>query len=64
MARLIGETPPGPLPPLLPPLLSKHTEILSCGWWHSLELGKLKGPRESPGASIKVPNLSVYPSII
>lgn len=30
MARLIGETPPGPLPPL-PPSFSKHTrDIILC----------------------------------
>lgn len=65
MAHLIGETLPGPLTlPQLPPSSSQSTQILSSGWWRSLVLGRLKGPGESPGTSIKVPNLSVYSSII
>ena len=60
MARLIGETPPGPQPPL--PL--KAHKISSSAYWRFLVLGKVKDPRESPGVSIKVPNLSVYSSII
>lgn len=62
MAHLIGETPPGPLLPLHPPLTAH--KIISSAYWRSLVLGKVKDPRESPGVSIKVPNLSVYSSII
>lgn len=43
MAHLIGETPPGPL----------NTQRYYPVAGGTLILGKLKGPRESPGASIK-----------
>lgn len=62
MAHLIGETPPGPLPSFLPypPALP---DIILCLVALS-RTGEAEGPGESPGASIKVPNLSVYSSII
>lgn len=62
MAHLIGETPPGPLTPP-PSLFSEHTDIIQ--WLVALSCtGETERPGESPGTSIKVPNLSVYSSII